>query len=101
MQRPDRPRLVGILPKERSQTFKAGAILCEPGKVSGLGEGWVTGVTHSPANGHWIGIGFIAGGHEAWTGKTAIAADPLRQDDVEVEIVSPHMYDPEGERMHG
>ena len=101
MQRPDRPRLVGILPKDRSQTFKAGAILCESGKVSGLGEGWVTGVTHSPANGHWIGIGFIAGGHESWMGKTAIAADPLRQDDVEVEIVSPHMYDPEGERMYG
>ena len=101
MQRPDRPRLVGIFPKDRTRTFNAGAILCESGKVSGLGEGWVTGVTQSPANGHWIGIGFISGGHEAWAGKTAIAADPLRQDDVEVEIVSPHMYDPEGERMHG
>ena len=101
MQRPDRPRLVGIFPKDRGQTFNAGAILCEPDKVSGLGEGWVTGVTHSPANGHWIGIGYISGGHEAWAGKTAIAADPVRKEDVEVEIVSAHMYDPEGERMHG
>jgi sarcosine oxidase subunit alpha len=101
MQRRDRPMLVGIFPRDRSRKFSAGAILCSPDKVSGLGEGWITGVTHSPANGHWIGIGFIAGGHEAWSGKTAIAADPVRQGNVEVEIVSPHMYDPDGEKMYG
>ncbi len=99
--REDRPRLVGILPRDRSQKFNAGSILCHPDAVSGLGEGWITGVTHSPSNGHWIGIGFISGGHEAWDGKTAIAADPVRRGNVEVEIVSPHMYDPDGEKMHG
>lgn len=96
----DRPRLVGIFPKNRSEKFNAGAILCDSNNVSGLGEGWITGVTHSPAMGHWIGIGFISGGHEAWTGKTAIAADPVRKGNVEVELVSPHMYDPSGERMY-
>lgn len=29
-----------------------------------------------------------------------MASDPLRGQDVEVEIVSPHMVDPKGERMH-
>jgi len=96
----DRPRLVGIFPKDRSEKFNAGAILCDSNNVSGLGEGWITGVTHSPATGHWIGIGFITGGHEAWIGKTAIAADPVRKGNVEVELVSPHMYDPSGERMY-
>lgn len=99
--REDRPRLVGIMPKDRSLTFNAGAILCRQGEVSGMGEGWITAVTHSPALGHWIGLGFISGGREAWQDRVAVAADPLRKEDVEVEIVSPHMYDPQGERMHG
>ena len=99
--REDRPRLVGIKPVDTGQTFNAGSILCASNKVSGLGEGWITAVTHSPAMGHWIGIGFIAGGHEAWQGKTVVAADPVRKGNINVEIISPHMYDPSGEKMHG
>ncbi|MGB3313516.1 MAG: glycine cleavage T C-terminal barrel domain-containing protein, partial [Albidovulum sp.] len=99
--RGDRPRLVGIFPKDRSQSFNGGALLCASGKVTGFGEGWITAVTHSPALGHWIGLGYIAGGHDAWAGKAVTAADPVRKGNVEVEIVSPHMFDPEGVRMHG
>ncbi len=97
----DRAQLVGFFPKDRSKVFNAGAIVCAQDKVSGLGEGWVTAVTHSPALGHWIGLGYIKGGHQLWEGKTAVASDPVRIGDVEVEIVSPHMYDPSGERMRG
>ncbi len=99
--REDRPRLVGIKPITNGQTFNAGSILCSKDKVSGLGEGWITAVTYSPALGHWIGIGFISCGYEAWEGKTVIAADPVRKGNIEVEIISPHMYDPSGERMYG
>ncbi|MGI9499038.1 MAG: glycine cleavage T C-terminal barrel domain-containing protein, partial [Geminicoccaceae bacterium] len=99
--REDRPRLVGIFPKDRTMTFNGGALLCNADDVSGLGEGWITAATHSPALGHWIGLGFIAGGHEAWAGKSAVAADPVRNGNVKVDIVSPHMVDPKGERMHG
>jgi len=101
MMREDRKQLVGIFPKDRSKTFNAGTILCNEDRVSGHGEGYITAVTHSPALGHWIGLGFIEGGHEAWAGKTVIAADPVRAGNIDVEIVSPHMYDPSGERMHG
>lgn len=99
--REDRPRLVGIFPKDRGRTFNAGTLLYRAERVSGLGDGWISAVTHSPALGHWIGIGFMAGGHEAWAGKAVVAADPVRQGNLDVEIVSPHMYDPSGERMHG
>jgi len=99
--REDRPRLVGIFPKNRTQTFNAGALLCTADAVSGFGEGWITGVTHSPELGHWIGLGFITGGHETWAGQTVVAADPVRQGHIEVQIVSPHMVDPDGEKMHG
>lgn len=101
LMREDRPRLAGIKPVNNSETFNAGAILCQQEDVSGPGEGWITGATHSPSMGHWIGIGFVAGGHENWQGKTLIATDPVRKGNVEVEVISPHMYDPSGERMYG
>ena len=97
----DRPRLVGFFPKDKNKTFNAGSIICESSNISGTGIGWVTAVTHSPTLGHWIGIGFIDGGYEAWTETNITAADPVRNDNVEIEVVSPHMVDPKGERMHG
>jgi len=99
--RDDRPQLVGIFPKDRRLTFNAGSILCSSDQVKGRGAGWITAITHSPELGHWIGIGFISGGYRAWEGKRVISADPIRDGNVEVEIVSPHMVDPEGERMYG
>ncbi len=101
MRRADRPNLVGIFPRDRHETFNAGSILCAGDHVAGMGEGWVTAVTHSPALGHWIGLGFISGGHAAWADRSVVCADPLRKADVNVEIVSPHMFDPSGERMYG
>ncbi len=101
LERADRPQLVGIFPKDRSESFNGGALLCKPDEISGFGEGWITAVTHSPAMGHWIGLGYISGGQEAWQGKVVTATDPVRKGDVAVEIVSPHMFDPKGERMHG
>ncbi len=99
--REDRAQLVGIFPKDRSKTFNGGALLCKSDDVSGFGEGWITAVTHSPALGHWIGIGYISGGYEAWQDRELVASDPVRKGNVAVEVVSPHMYDPKGERMHG
>ena len=99
--RQDRAQLVGIFPKNRNDTFNAGAILCRSEQISGLGDGWITAVTYSPALGHWIGLGFIAGGYKAWHERRVSAADPVRHATTEVEIVSPHMVDPSGERMHG
>ncbi len=96
----NRPRLVGIFPKDQAQTFNAGTIICKPDNISGFGEGWITGVTYSPALGHWIGLGFISGGFENWIGQTVIVADPVRDKYVDAEIVSPHMFDADGERLH-
>jgi len=107
--RAGRPQLVGIMPKNRGETFNAGALLCAAERFdghahAGHGDGWITAVTASPALGRWIGIGFIAGGAEAWRERRVVAADPLRRGrrgNVAVEITSPHMFDPAGERMHG
>jgi sarcosine oxidase subunit alpha len=42
----------------------------------------------------------VASGNTRY-GEVVRAADPLRGNDVEVEIVSPHFFDPEGRRLHG
>ena len=99
--REDRPQLVGIFPKNRDEKFNAGAILCKQDEVSGMGEGWITAVTYSPAIGHWMGLGFLNGGYKDKEGMTLIAADPVREGNIEVEVVSPHVYDASGERMYG
>ena len=96
-----RPQLVGIFPANRAETFHSGAILCETGGVRGHGVGWITAVTHSPALGHWIGLGFATGGARHDEVRTLVATDPVRNKDTRVEIVSPHMFDPRGERLRG
>ena len=71
------------------------------GKVNGFGIGRITAVTHSPVLGHWIGLGFIKGGESKWKNKEVIGSDPVRNNEVRIQIVSPHIYDPEGKKMHG
>ena len=98
---PNRPQLVGIFPKDKHKKFSAGALLNEAGKTKGHPLGWITAVTHSPALGHWIALGFIEGGLTAVEDKHIVLSDELRSNFLDVEIVSPHMYDPEGTRLHG
>ncbi|MEM7178933.1 MAG: FAD-dependent oxidoreductase [Pseudomonadota bacterium] len=100
--REDRPQLAHFMPVIRENRFKIGAIVCEENKLSGHGIGWITGVTVAPAmDNQWLGIGFIAGGPAAWEGKTVTIADPVRDTEIKARVMSPHQYDPKGERMHG
>ena len=36
-----------------------------------------------------------------WKNKEIIGSDPVRNNEVRIEVVSPHMYDPEGDKMYG
>ena len=98
---PEREKLVGLFPKNKDEKFDAGTILCEVGKVKGFGIGRVTAVTFSPALGHWVGLGFIKGGVNDWKNTEIIGSDPFRNHEVKIQVVSPHMYDPEGKKMYG
>jgi sarcosine oxidase subunit alpha len=97
----ERETLVGLFPKNKNEKFDAGTILCEVGKVNGFGIGRITAVTYSPALGHWIGLGFVKGGVNSWRNIEIVGSDPVRNNEVRIEVVSPHMYDPEGKKMHG
>ncbi|MEM9145273.1 MAG: 2Fe-2S iron-sulfur cluster-binding protein [Pseudomonadota bacterium] len=98
----DRPQLAHFEPVDPAQRFMIGAIVCAPDHVEGHGLGWITGVTVAPAfEGRWVGIGLVAGGPEAWEGREVVIADPVRGRQCRARVLSPHRYDPKGERMHG
>jgi sarcosine oxidase subunit alpha len=94
--------MVGIRPLDRNETLMNGAHLLETGAAPVLENdlGWLSSVCFSPVLGHSIGLGFLKLGSTRM-GDTLRAVDLVRGSDVEVEIVSPHFVDPEGERLRG
>lgn len=92
--------LVGFQPVDKTKTLKAGAHFTKIGAAATTenDEGWMSSVCYSPILETSIGLGFIKNG-DSRKGEKVMAADPLRNDAIEVEIVSPHMVDPEGNRL--
>ncbi len=99
--RDDRPTLVGLIPVAPNARFKAGSILFPAGECEGHGLGHVSSIADSPTLGSWIGLGFVSGGLADWEGKVISAENPIDNQSVSVRVVSPHMFDPKGDRMHG
>jgi sarcosine oxidase subunit alpha len=97
---PDRPSLVGLRPVDRTRRLRAGAHFVPLGAEATIAhdQGWVSSAAYSPTLGHWIGLGFLAGGM-ARAGDHVHAADPLRSETIEVEVVAPCQIDPEGARL--
>ncbi len=100
LNREDGLTLMGFKPLDPQETIPAGAHFIALGNeaVMANDEGWVSSAAFSPNLNCSIALGFIKRGHER-IGETVRAADPLRGREVEVEIVSPHFVDPEGERL--
>ena len=100
MNRDDAFRLVGLFPVDRSKDLHAGAHFLSQGKAASMAndEGWMSSVAWSPVLGHSIGLGFIKRGHER-VGEVVTAYDALRENSMQVVIVSPHFVDPKGERL--
>ncbi len=96
-------RLTGFRPVDRSAQLNAGAHFVEiedsaPDLDSD--QGYMTSVAYSPSLGYPIGLGFLRRGHTR-IGEFIRAYDPVRDRDTKVEIVSPHHFDPHGERQRG
>ncbi len=96
----DRPRLVGFRPVDKSVQLRAGVHFVSHGKdvITENDEGWMTSVAYSPSLGHFIGLGYLQNGADRM-GDLVRACDPLRGEEYEVEICSPHFLDPEGDRL--
>ena len=96
----DANRLVGFRPVDRSDKLVAGAHFIPGKKQANMlnDEGWMTSVCYSPTLGYSIGLGFIKSGDQR-EGEIVRAVNPIQNSEIEVEIVSPHFVDPEGERL--
>jgi methylglutamate dehydrogenase subunit C len=102
MMAPDRQALVGVRPADPAQRLRAGAHVLALGAapVADNDEGFVTSVVYSPTADSWIGLALVKGGMTR-VGTRMRAFDPVRNGDVEIEIVSPIVVDPKGVRLHG
>ena len=99
----DREQLVGLKLIEGAERLRGGAHLFEDADDANRENdlGWITSVCDSPQLGCWIGLGYLKGGVEAYAGKTLYAVNPLYGEAPAVEVVSPHFFDPKGERLNG
>ena len=97
---PDRPRLIGFRPVDRTARLRGGAhfIGKDDQPIAKNDQGYMTSVTYSPMLGHWVGLGFLARA-EARIGEILSAVDPVRGETTLVEVVSSAFYDPEGARL--
>lgn len=102
--RPDRKHLVGVLPVDRTTRLPEGAQLVAPGSPASAVNGpvpmlgHVTSSYHSEALGRPFGLALIKGGRDRY-GEVLLA--PVGDRLVEVEVTSPVLYDPEGNRRDG
>ena len=94
--------MMGFRPVDRSRDLNAGAHFIAQGNAQTMAndEGYMTSVAFSPSLNHSIGLGFIERGSER-KGEIVMAVDPIRDSEIQVEIVSPHFYDPEGDLLRG
>ena len=102
MVRDDGYRLVGVKPVDPKASISAGSHFMEIGAPVELASdgGWLTSKVYSPHLGSDIALGYLKGGDQK-IGRRMRAVNFLTKTDTEVEIVSPHFFDPEGERLRG
>jgi heterotetrameric sarcosine oxidase alpha subunit len=95
-------RLVGVKPVDPMGKLTAGSHFLEKGAAPVMENdgGWLTSKVYSPHIGCDIALGYLKGGDHK-IGQRMRVVNLLAGLDTEVEIVSPHVFDPEGERLRG
>ena len=92
-----RRQLVGLRPIRKDAKLVAGAILVDPAAPK-VNIGDVTSCTPSVLVEGWVGLGLLAGGRGR-IGSRLLAVSPLHGESTEVEIITPHWFDPENARV--
>ena len=102
MNDPNGYRLVGVKPVDKNEALSAGSHFLEVGATPILENdgGWLTSMVYSPHIGSHIALGYLKAGDQK-IGQRMRAVNFLNKTDVEIEIVSPHFFDPMGERLRG
>jgi len=91
-----------VKPVDPKASISAGSHFMEIGAPVELASdgGWLTSKVYSPHLGCDIALGYLKAGDQK-IGRKMRAVNFLTKTDTEVEIVSPHFFDPEGERLRG
>jgi methylglutamate dehydrogenase subunit C len=99
--REGRLQLVGLKSLD-GRAINGGAHIVENASVSEVAEslGHVTAACYSPELGCYVALALMSDGKKR-IGQKLILADPLRSLTMPIEVISPHMVDAEGSRMHG
>lgn len=101
---PNGYRLVGVKPVDPNGKLTAGSHFLEIGAAPVIENdgGWLTSKVFSPHLGCDIALGYLKAGDQK-IGKRMRAVNLLAKPaaETEVEIVSPHFFDPDGERLRG
>ena len=93
----ERLQLVGVRPVDRSRRLRNGMqLLARPKDPVSLG--YVTSSTPSVELEGWVGLALLAAGRQR-TGTRLLGTSPIHDEHLELEIVSPHMWDAENARV--
>ncbi len=97
---PARLKLVGFVSADGGK-IRAGAHLVAANDTVSPPRslGHITSTTYSPALEKYIALGLLEDGPNR-IGEKLVATYPLKNIDVDVEVVSSHFFDPDGSRMH-
>ena len=96
LQAAERLRLVGVRPVDGGQRLRNGAHLLDAA-AQGSSLGYITSSTPAVESRGWVGLALLADGRNR-IGQTLRAVSSIHDESVEVQIVSPHMLDPENAR---
>ena len=93
---------MGVKPVDPTKAMQAGSHFLKTGveATAANDDGWLTSLVYSPHMGHYIALGYLKDGANR-IGEKMRAVNLLAGTDTEIEIVSPHFIDPEGERLRG
>ncbi len=94
---PERLQLVGVRPVDAGRRLRNGSQILAAGET-GTSLGYITSSTPSVGLPGWVGLALVAGGR-ARLGERLVASSPIHGENTPVELVSPHMLDPENSRV--
>ena len=94
---PDRLQLVGVRPLDRAQRLRNGMQLVAP-EARSASLGYITSSTPSVELEGWVGLALLAGGRQR-IGARLLGTSPIHGESIDLEVVSPHMLDPENTRV--
>jgi methylglutamate dehydrogenase subunit C len=97
MRAEDRLQLVGVRPVDRTQRLRNGTQLLSDTE-RGVSLGYITSSTPSVELEGWVGLALLAGGRRR-IGQRLTGASPVHAESTLIEIVSPHMLDPDNTRV--